>query len=330
MLIISKLDYFIKTIFPLKTSPICAIMISNILSHTKGMTMNLYAPKYYKNFQCIADKCEHSCCIGWEIDIDEKAFEKYSTLTNGYGAVIKKSICMKETPHFQLAAGDRCPHLDEQGLCKIILNMGEDYLCDICREHPRFYNYTSVAEVGIGMSCPEAARLILSSSDYAVLEEIGEIDVAPDAVDFDGRAKRSEIYAMLQGMSYTTALDEIYRKYSMDIGDDTRWLKRLDSLEYLTTDHKKLLMKYSSKQRPEGVDEYLKRFLAYLIYRHCTEALSTEDFCDRLAFCLFCERLLASLICSEGAESLQKIATLASIISEEIEYSEDNTFALMY
>lgn len=292
--------------------------------------MKLYAPKYYKRFQCIADKCEHSCCIGWEIDIDKETMKKYQTLNSGYGSVITDSISTEGTPHFRLGERDRCPHLDERGLCNIITNVGEDYLCDICREHPRFYNYTDVAEVGIGMSCPEAARIILSSSDDTELEAIGDVDVEADSTPFDGRAARSEIYTILQTADdYPTALDRIYRKYAIDAGEDDRWLKTLDSLEYLTTDHKVLLMKYSSTCRPEGADESLKRFLAYLVYRHCTEAFDADDFCDRLSFCLFCERLFASLICAEGAESLQEIATLASIISEEIEYSEENTFALM-
>ena len=292
--------------------------------------MKLYAPKYYKRFQCIADRCEHSCCIGWEIDIDKETMKKYQTLNSGYGSVITDSISTEGTPHFRLGERDRCPHLDERGLCNIITNVGEDYLCDICREHPRFYNYTDVAEVGIGMSCPEAARIILSSSDDTELEAIGDVDVEADGTPFNGRAARSEIYTILQTADdYPTALDRIYRKYAIDAGEDDRWLKTLDSLEYLTTDHKALLMKYSSGCRPEGEDEYLKRFFVYLIYRHCTEAFDAEDFCDRLSFCLFCERLFASLICSEGAGSLQEIATLASIISEEIEYSEENTFALM-
>ena len=69
--------------------------------------------------------------------------------------------------------------------------------------------------------------------------------------------------------------------------------------------------------------------MAYLIYRHCTEAVDEEDFAARLSFCLFCERLLASLIYTEKAETLQDVATLARIISEEIEYSDENTQALM-
>ena len=138
--------------------------------------MKLYAPKYYKNFKCSADRCEHSCCVGWEIDIDKDTLKKYKSLRGGYGTVIADSISMDDTPHFRLGEGDRCPHLDKRGLCKIILAVGEEYLCDICREHPRFYNYTSVAEVGIGMSCMEAARIILTSSEYATLLKIGEVD----------------------------------------------------------------------------------------------------------------------------------------------------------
>ncbi|MBQ9806009.1 MAG: flagellin lysine-N-methylase [Clostridia bacterium] len=296
--------------------------------------MKLYAPTYYKNFKCIADQCEHSCCIGWEIDIDEDSVKTYKTLKSGYGAVVADSISMEDTPHFKLAEHDRCPHLDGRGLCKIILNLGEDYLCDICREHPRFYNFTSVAEVGLGLSCPEAARLILGSADFAEMEEVGAVDAEADEVEFDGRAKRSELYAILQDTAhgYASALDQIYRLYSIDAGEDREWLERLDSLEYLNVDHKSLFLQYSSNCRPTGAqkDDYLKRFLAYLIYRHCTEAFDAEDFGVRLAFCLFCERLFASLICSQGAQSLQEIAALASILSEEIEYSDENTETLMY
>ncbi len=294
--------------------------------------MKLYAPKYYKNFRCIADKCTHNCCIGWEIDVDEDALEKYKTLTSEYGSVIADSISMEDTPHFKLTDRDRCPHLDESGLCRIILHEGEDCLCNICREHPRFYNYTSVAEVGIGMSCPEAARIILSSPDYAVLEEIGTLPAAADSLDFDGRVQRREIYTILQdtACSYTMRLSRIAARYSLDNFDDRLWLERLDSLEYLNSAHKPVFMKYSSKRRPDGMDEYLERFLAYFIYRHCTEALDDGDFCDRLRFCLFCERLFASLICTETAGSLCEMIELAVMISEEIEYSDDNTLALTY
>ena len=294
--------------------------------------MKLYAPEYYEKFKCIADKCEHSCCIGWEIDIDEETLKKYENLENPYAPDILNSISFEDTPHFKLCEGDRCPHLNENGLCKIILSAGEEHLCGICRQHPRFYNYTDVAEVGLGMSCREAARLILSSPGYDVMEEIGEMNAENEIYEFDSRRERSKVYKTLASKSipYKTRLDSVYAEYGLGAGEDSFWLGIISSLEYLEEAHKELFLNYSSQKRPQGKDEYLERALAYFIYRHCTEAYDEEEFRLRLNFCLFCERLLASLIYSQKAGTLQEIAVLASIISEEIEYSEENTQALTW
>ena len=293
--------------------------------------MKLYAPKYYQNFKCIADRCEHSCCIGWEIGVDGAALERYARLDAGYGDAVKRSISCDGDPHFKLCADDRCPHLNEQGLCKIILNLGEEYLCDICREHPRFYNYTDVAEVGLGMSCAEAARIILSSPDYMAMQEIGEV-FANAEIEFNGRIMRGNVYKTLSdhSLSYAERLAKIYEYYDISVGDDEAWLEKLHNIEYLDERHRDLFMNYSSLRRPVGIDQYLERFLAYLIYRHCTEAFNAEDFVLRLSFCLFCERLAASLIVSKRVALLCEITELMSIISEELEYSEDNTEALTY
>ncbi len=293
--------------------------------------MKLYAPKYYKKFKCIADKCDHSCCVGWEIDIDCDTLEKYKKSKGAYSAAVIDSIVMDETPHFRLDEHEKCPHLNEKGLCRIILELGEDYLCGICKEHPRFYNYTEVAEVGIGMSCTEAARIILSSSDYAELECVGKSDAEPDCIDFDARTLREEIYRLLADntLCYAERLEILYRSYSINKGDDTVWLNALDSAEYLDEAHRALFMRYSSELRSDGYDEYCERFLAYFLYRHVTEAIDLDDFRSRLGFCLFCGRLFSSLIRSENVKTLDEAAVLARIISEEIEYSDENTMALI-
>ena len=125
--------------------------------------MKLFAPKYYKNFTCIADKCTHSCCVGWEIDIDQGTLEKYETLSHSYGKIIRDSIDYEETPHFRLCEKERCPHLDEKGLCNIISCLGEGYLCEICAEHPRFYNDTLKGkEVGLDlMNMQKLQKLVI-------------------------------------------------------------------------------------------------------------------------------------------------------------------------
>ena len=49
------------------------------------------------------------------------------------------------------------------------------------------------------------------------------------------------------------------------------------------------------------------------------------EFCAGLGFALVCERLLASMVCAQEGITLDGVLELARILSEELEYSEDNT-----
>lgn len=288
--------------------------------------MKLRAPKYYLDFACIADRCKHSCCIGWEIDVDEAARRKYSALRGGYGEEIKKSIC-GDPPHFALHKDDRCPHLDEHGLCRIIREFGEDYLCDICREHPRFYNSTVRGrEAGLGISCEEACRIVLSSDNYAEMIEIGEDDGEIDTV-FDTVAEREKIYEILsdRNISYAKRLRIIAEKYDTapEKLSDEVWKELISDLEYLDESHRELFSSYSSRtETHDRIEPELERALAYFIYRHTSPAENEEEFRTALGFSLFCEHLLASIA------TKATILDCARILSEELEYSEDNTDAI--
>ena len=123
--------------------------------------MKLYAPQYYKEFHCIADACQHTCCEGWEIDIDEEQLARFQQ-----EPYIATHIEEGDPPRFRLLEGERCPFLKENGLCEMILRYGEDILCQICRDHPRFRSFWSDrVELGLGLVCEEAGRLILGSEE---------------------------------------------------------------------------------------------------------------------------------------------------------------------
>ena len=34
-------------------------------------------PDYYKEFKCVADQCEDTCCAGWQIVIDRRSMIRY-------------------------------------------------------------------------------------------------------------------------------------------------------------------------------------------------------------------------------------------------------------
>ncbi|MBQ9735963.1 MAG: flagellin lysine-N-methylase [Clostridia bacterium] len=295
--------------------------------------MKLFAPSYYQKFKCIADRCQNSCCIGWEIDVDEGTYGRYAKSEAPYAKNILRSIEAGEegTKHFRLASGERCPHLDARGLCRIISQMGEAYLCEICREHPRFYHDTkSGKEVGLGMACEEACRLILTE-DYRTFVPIGECEGEPYRGAFDATKERAALYAILsdRALLYPERLRAISEAYgvSLAIHADEEWRAILQSLEYLNPPNKDRFARFSSAfthlQRAEGA---LERALAYFVFRHASAAESLDEFRARLGFCLFCERLLASLV-SEAPE--EDVAALARVLSEELEYSEENTVALI-
>ena len=105
--------------------------------------MKLIYPAYYEKFKCIADRCHHSCCIGWEIDIDEASLSRYEGVKGDFGKRLQCAISYDGEPHFKLKEGERCPFLNERNLCDMILSLGEDFLCEICASHPRFYNFFS-------------------------------------------------------------------------------------------------------------------------------------------------------------------------------------------
>lgn len=125
-------------------------------------------PDYFDRFRCTASACSDNCCIGWEIDIDEKTAGKYKNVPGKLGKKLQEMILWPEEPPRFILQRERCPFLDQDNLCEIIRELGEDSLCDICREHPRYYEwFDGLTEKGVGLCCEAAAGLILGSSKKA-------------------------------------------------------------------------------------------------------------------------------------------------------------------
>ena len=298
--------------------------------------MELFAPEYYKHFFCTADKCRHSCCVGWEIDIDDTSLERFKTLGGEYGDKVRQSISTDDdVPHFILKSDGSCLHLDGRGLCKMITHYGKDVLCDICREHPRFYNIMpDWCEVGIGACCEAAAKLILDSDNYDTIIKVGEY-TAPCQEKREGKPVsafylREKLYKILRddSLPYPERLEKLYKSsgISPSVNSDDTWQDVIGELEYMDSETEELFSAYSSDTGIAAEEsESLSRFLAYLIYRHASVGETGDEIRRSLGLAFFLERLFASLIKLKGADMRYE---LARIISEEIEYSEDNVEGL--
>ena len=147
--------------------------------------ISLY-PTIYHTFQCKADRCENTCCQLWTIDIDEVTAERYHTMTGPLGESLRQAITVDdEGSHFVFSKEQpMCPLLNEQGLCKVVLELGEEGLCDTCHMHPRFYKYIEDLELcGVGLSCEATVELLTEDTQsdqviFTIEDDQGEF--SPD------------------------------------------------------------------------------------------------------------------------------------------------------
>ena len=293
--------------------------------------MRVFFPSYYKEFRCIADRCRHSCCVGWEIFVDEGAMARFSATGGALGDEIRKNI----TPDgmIRLTECERCPFLDERGLCRMISEKGDSFVPAICQEHPRFYHRVGDRlEGGIGMSCEEAARIILSSDDFFSMMELDREIEAADETDFDTLTHRKLIYSILadESLDFSARVKRIREEYSIPDPkvEPLRWRDALSSLEYLNEENAELFSVGRSEKCIENY-KYLTRFLAYLVLRHVSIADSRDNLRARVGFSLLLTAILEDML-SERELSFDGICESARRISEEIEYSEDNTASLIF
>ena len=138
--------------------------------------MRVRRPSYMKDFKCIGSACTDTCCAGWEIVIDDTTYEAYKQVEGSFGERLRQQIGEEQgEPYFKLQKGRRCSFLNQENLCDIFIEIGENMLCDICREHPRFYEwFGDYTEMGVGLCCEVAEQLIFASEEKATFDLITE------------------------------------------------------------------------------------------------------------------------------------------------------------
>ena len=297
--------------------------------------MKLTAPSYYPAFSCIADRCRHSCCIGWEIDIDEETAARYRTFPGEIGERMRDQIDFAaEPPHFVLQGEDeRCPFLNEKGLCEIILSCGEDALCQICTDHPRFRNFFSDrTEIGLGLCCEAAAALVLgwdAPVTMICLSDDGE-NTEPTEDEQIVNDLRDTLIADLQNREQP--LDERIDKMLSNVGgirfDDMRtWAEFLSGLEILDSAWTAALARIGDERAvlPGHAGEQL---MQYLLMRHLPKMLDGEDPAVLVSFAVLGYDLISALYASDKERDFASLCALVRLFSSEIEYSEENLYAV--
>ena len=279
-------------------------------------------PDFAEDFACKADRCQHSCCRGWEIDIDAATAAYYASLEGPLGEALRENIdVLADGTHaFHLTVDEHCPFLREDGLCRLIREIGEEALCEVCTMHPRFFIMSGTVELaGFGLACEKAVELLLSADSLRLRAE-GE----SQSFDFGallaflGKAVPREW--LLPPARLTLAQFSFLLAQMKDTEPiDDAWPQQLTALRL---DCHKLLPRYAKLLAAQGADA-AEKLVSYILYRQLDKA-------ERYGMEALCRyaRFSAAFVYLLAAET-QDLPEAVRRWSEQIEYDEENTARLI-
>lgn len=310
--------------------------------------MVITKPEYFDRFQCLASRCPDSCCQQWQVSVDPESAESYLALPGPLGQRLRQVLRQTEEGWVMELDQGRCPMWRQDGLCRIQAELGHQGLSQVCQQFPRLtHDYGDFVELGLELSCPEAAKYILQPVPAAFVTERrpggqGDYDWEAMALLLESRANALALLSpetgpvgqqlgllLLYGCQVQCALDEgelppwdteAAKETLADMakpGDMGQILSFFADLDILTPQWARMLQ----SPAPTGWVPGHLALARYLVQRYWLQAVSDYDLYSRVKFilvsCLLVRHLGGDLI-----ETAQRY-------SKEIENSWDNLDAIL-
>ena len=289
--------------------------------------ISLY-PTFYHTFQCKANQCHHTCCQKWTIDVDEETAKLYQTLPTPLGEDLRKFMTVDDEGYYFMFSDKQptCPLLREDGLCRVVLELGEDSLCDTCHMHPRFYKYIEDLELcGVGLSCEESVEKLLATEGdqllFTIEDDNGEFTAEDSPVlenIFDLLALEIDPaicqFTPNQSIHYCQKLVTVYKKTDPI---DEEWTKQLAQLEAILSSTTASTTMDLLKADTIDVSA-LNKVYQYILYRQID--MLAEYSLESLVRYAFDATVFIALLTYQFGNLPEQIRRW----SEQIEYDEDN------
>ena len=172
--------------------------------------MRVRVPDYFDGFSCLAGACPHSCCIGWEVVLDEDTVRRYQQLPGALGERLRDAMALDgEDVCFPLD-GRRCPFLNQENLCDIHCALGPEATSVTCREHPRFTeDYGAFREITLSAACPKANDLLLGY--YCDVDGNPAIAMDPGELKYAAWVSRGDIELQPDDLSLTNEMMRMFK-----------------------------------------------------------------------------------------------------------------------
>ena len=281
--------------------------------------ISLY-PTFYHTFQCKANQCHHTCCQKWTIDVDEETAKLYQTLPTPLGEDLRKFMTVDDEGYYFMFSDKQptCPLLREDGLCRVVLELGEDSLCDTCHMHPRFYKYIEDLELcGVGLSCEESVEKLLATEGDQLLFTIEDDDgVLENIFDLLALGINPAIcqFTLNHSIHYCQELVTVYKKTEPIDEEWTNQLAHLEAMLSSTTASTTMDL-----LKADTIDvSALNKVYQYILYRQID--MLAEYSLESLVRYAFDATVFIALLTHQFGNLPEQIRRW----SEQIEYDEDN------
>ena len=315
--------------------------------------MRIRVADYYSQFQCLAGACPHSCCEKGEVVIDEASVCRYRELSGPLGEKLRSAMKTDEEGDvcFPLNGG-RCPFLDDENLCEIHRQLGEQATSVTCREHPRFTeDYGSFREVTLSASCPAANALLLGSE-----EPLEFVDIETEEPEEEGDlwlegllplrermlqlladrtmplyqrlrrflllAAEAQKYLDEDETEALPALAECWQSGEEPVAEDSTLisyvLSLLGTMEILEPEWKDLLRKAETVEPAAQPEALLERIAVYFAFRYLLKCVNDGDLLSRAQMVVLAVLVVERLAAVCGLpEALRRFSC-------EMEHSDEN------
>ena len=292
--------------------------------------MKKVKPKYFDAFKCVADRCPDTCCAGWDVEIDDASAENYKNESGGLKQYFDRHLTTDEDGYIFSLENGRCPLLNEAALC------------DTCRLFPRYFDdYGEIRETGLGLGCPEAARILLSPETDVSLDRTVE---SPDRIYNLLTEKREEFFAILDNESFDlkmklSAVLFSAAEFQSDIdkvdmlGDDStvefsECVKVLERMEYISDERREKLISLSDEKaiyrNSEIYSDDIIRLFKYYLMRYMMTACFDLDLLTKIKYGIFACIITERLYDSVPELSFDRRVRILYGYSKEVEYSQIN------
>jgi len=310
---------------------------------------------YYKDFECLAGECPNTCCANWNIPIDRQTRDHYMELEGEIGELARRVLKGKSFKN----QNDRCPFLQENGLCSMILAAGgsQEDLSYVCHTYPRkISTFGNDQYISLSVSCPRAAQQLIAcrkmSFVTAKTNEPPQMNSIDPALYKKLTALRDDCIRIVQDESYSLSkrVETMLREVEIHINDIsiekrfTKLVRAFLRMRYNDKDLKcyfRLLKNHDrlqsaleqAKIAAEKHENLMENLLVYMLDRYVLEAVDDGDYTSRIKLCLHWCMMFFLILCDHYAQKTSlddaKIETLIVDFSRHTEHNDTNLRILM-